>query len=541
MNILKFLINYLEKSKVIIYLVAIIIIWAISMYLPIMNGKFIDVLLEGTTESRIYYILLTISLLSVLSIILTYFSNILKIKIVSKTNFKISYHLLDHIKKLPISFFYNQNPAYLSQRINMDATNLSDFALNKVINFIFNIFSLILSIFILININIKISSILILLIPVYISLYFIFKKKLYTLNYKSKENQNLYFGAINSQLENIKFIKFNSLNYILNENLKKKFNIAYESIINITKASNMFSNSGVMITVIANIFILLLAINQILNGELSIGQFTIISTYFNRVISSIEYCLSFLESYQNTLVSYCRIQELFNLKKDINGNVKIKHIDRILIENLSFKYCKKQIITKFNAEFKKGFIYRIVGDNGAGKSSLLTIIAGLYNNNYIGTIKYNENNILDLDMYNTRKNLIGVVEQEPTLLNDSIINNLTYNLDNYDLNKLEYLLKQFNLNNFISKLENGLDTNILEKSFNISGGEKQKIGLIRTLLKNPDVIILDEANSALDIDSKINLSSILKKEKKDKIIVLVSHSDTFDEIVDFNIELKITS
>lgn len=537
MDILKFLIKYLEKSKVIIYLVMIIVIWGISMYLPIVNGEFIDALVEGNTLNRIYSILIIISLLSILNVILTYISNVLKVKIASTTNFKISYHLLDHIKKLPISFFYNQNSAYLSQRINMDASSLSEFVLNKIINFVFNVFSLVLSAFILIDINTRISSILILLIPIYILLYFIFKKRLYNLNYKSKESQNLYFGSINSQLENTKFIKLNSLNYILNENLKNKFNIAYESIINITKASNMFSNSGVMITVTANILILLLAINQILNGELSIGQFTIISTYFNTVISSIEYCLSFLDSYQSSLVSYRRIQELFNIKEEINGNIRVKHINRILIENLSFKHYEKQIIANLNAEFKKGFIYRVVGENGAGKSSLLNIVAGLYNGNYGGTIKYDENDILDLDMYSIRKDLIGVVEQEPHLLNDSIINNITYNLDNYDSNKLEYLLEQFNLNNFISKLENGLDTNILEKSCNISGGEKQKIGLIRTLLKNPDVIILDEANSALDIDSKINLSLMLEEEKENKIIILVSHSNTFDEIVDFNIKL----
>ena len=300
MDILKFLIKYLEKSKVIIYLVMIIVIWGISMYLPIVNGEFIDALVEGNTLNRIYSILIIISLLSILNVILTYISNVLKVKIASTTNFKISYHLLDHIKKLPISFFYNQNSAYLSQRINMDASSLSEFVLNKIINFVFNVFSLVLSAFILIDINTRISSILILLIPIYILLYFIFKKRLYNLNYKSKESQNLYFGSINSQLENTKFIKLNSLNYILNENLKNKFNIAYESIINITKASNMFSNSGVMITVTANILILLLAINQILNGELSIGQFTIISTYFNTVISSIEYCLSFLDSYQSS-------------------------------------------------------------------------------------------------------------------------------------------------------------------------------------------------------------------------------------------------
>ena len=168
MNILKLLVKYLEKSRVIIYLIMIIFTWCVSMYLPIKNGEFIDALLEGASINRIYSIFIVISLLSVLKVILTYISNISKVKIASKTNFKMNYHLLDHIKKLPISFFYNQNSAYLSQRINMDTVNLSEFVLNKNINFVFSIFSLILSIFILIDINIRISSVLILLMPIYI-------------------------------------------------------------------------------------------------------------------------------------------------------------------------------------------------------------------------------------------------------------------------------------------------------------------------------------------------------------------------------------
>lgn len=140
-------------------------------------------------------------------------------------------------------------------------------------------------------------------------------------------------------------------------------------------------------------------------------------------------------------------------------------------------------------------------------------------------------------MYKVRGNLIGVVEQEPTLLKDSILNNITYNLDDYNINVLENSVNKFKLDKFISRLKDGLNTNISERSCNISGGEKQKISIIRTLLKNPDVIILDEANSALDFDSTFQLNSILKKEKENKIIILVSHNTAFDEIVDFEIEL----
>lgn len=538
MNILKFSIQYFNKFKLSIYLAISLILWSISIYLPLINGDFIDVLTGKNLKLSVYGILIIISTLSILRILLTYILNILYVKLLSKTTFEISYNILDHIKKLPIFFFYNQNAAYLNQRVNTDSTAVSEFSINQIKNLIFNILSLAISSVILIKINLKISSVLIILIPIYLILYFFFKKKLYKANFKYKESQNLYFGEINSQLESIKFIKFNSLFSILNKNLKNKFSIVFSDTIELAKVNNMFSNSGMLVTVMANILILILGVQQIVNGELSIGQFTVIGTYFNTIISGIDYCLSFLETYQNVLVSYNRIEEILGLESEVNGINNIQSIENILIEDLSFKYPDgKNIVSNLNCELKKGFIYRLKGENGVGKSSIINIITGLYNGEYDGAVKYNGINILDFNMYKVRGNLIGVVEQEPTLLKDSILNNITYNLDDYNINVLENSVNKFKLDKFISRLKDGLNTNISERSCNISGGEKQKISIIRTLLKNPDVIILDEANSALDFDSTFQLNSILKKEKENKIIILVSHNTAFDEIVDFEIEL----
>lgn len=546
MNILKFSNKYINKPKLAVYLLISLVSWSISMYLPLVNGTLID-LLTGRHLSlksnsyglySIYAILLIISILSGFNILLTYFINVSYVKLSSKASFKMSYYILDHVKKLPIFFFYNQNAAYLNQRINTDTTAVSQFILNEIKNLIINILSLIISSIILMRINLNIASVLIILIPIYLALYFFFKKRLYKLSYKYKECENSYFGEINSQLENIKFVKLNSLYSILNKNLKDKFGMVFNAIVQLTRANNMFSNSGMLVTVLANVLILLIGVQQILSGKLSIGQFTIISTYFNTIIGGINYCLSFMENYQNALVSYNRIEELLNLQSEKNGIKTIKNIESISIENLFFKYPDgKSVVSNLNCKLKKGFIYRIAGENGTGKSSLINIITGLYNGVYDGNIKYNEINILDLNMYEVRKDSIGIVEQEPILLKDSIINNITYNLNNYDPKLLKTLVSKIKLDKFVSKLDDGLDTNISERSCNVSGGEKQKISIIRTLLKNPDVIILDEVNSALDSDSTYQLNLILKKEKENKIIILISHSNVFDDIVDFNINL----
>lgn len=539
MKILKFVNKYTNKKNFLSYLIIVLIVWGISMWLPLINGDLIDSLTTQNSKVHIKKFLLIISLLSVLQVILTYLSNILSVKLLNKTSFKVNFYVLDYVKKLPVFFFHDKNSAYLNQRIYVDSSATSEFYINDIKDLILNSLSLIISSIILIKINLKISLVLLALTPCYFILYFSFRKKLYKLNLNFKESQNIYFGESNSQIENIKFIKINSLFQIMNHNLKQKFNIVYNDLCKLTTANSLFNCGGMLFTVLANIVILILGVQQILNGYLTIGKFTVISTYFNTIISGVEYWLSFLEKYQKTLVSYNRIEELLNLSKESNGENIIKSIDTITVNNLSFKYVNKNtILSNINYEFRKGFIYKIEGKNGIGKSSLINIITGLYNGEYEGDILYNGINILDLDMYEIRKNLIGLVDQEPILLKESIINNMTYNLKKYDVKKLESLIKKLKLEKFISKLENGLFTTIAENSSNISGGEKQKISIIRTILKNPDLIILDEANSALDIESISILKSILEYEKSNKIIILISHSNLLDEIVDFEVTLS---
>jgi len=202
MNILKFSNKYINKPKLAVYLLISLVSWSISMYLPLVNGTLID-LLTGRHLSlksnsyglySIYAILLIISILSGFNILLTYFINVSYVKLSSKASFKMSYYILDHVKKLPIFFFYNQNAAYLNQRINTDTTAVSQFILNEIKNLIINILSLIISSIILMRINLNIASVLIILIPIYLALYFFFKKRLYKLSYKYKECENSYFG-----------------------------------------------------------------------------------------------------------------------------------------------------------------------------------------------------------------------------------------------------------------------------------------------------------------------------------------------------------
>lgn len=134
-----------------------------------------------------------------------------------------------------------------------------------------------------------------------------------------------------------------------------------------------------------------------------------------------------------------------------------------------------------------------------------------------------------------RKKNIAFLEQEPILVKDTFYNNIMYNIESNEL--LDYYIDLFDLEKCFSKFKEGIHADISENLENISGGEKQKIGLVKALIKNPDILILDEPTSALDTISSNRLKEYLHCIKEDKIIIIVTHADSMSDISDFIIKL----
>lgn len=163
----------------------------------------------------------------------------------------------------------------------------------------------------------------------------------------------------------------------------------------------------------------------------------------------------------------------------------------------------------------------------------------LRNKKTAGEICYDALSLDQIDIYKTRKMCFGICEQEPVLLADTVRYNVSMDSeDSIDLKRLFYIAKKINLYSFIESLPKKLETIIGEKNSNLSGGEKQKLSILRVLYKNPPVIILDEPTSALDEESIRCLQVYLNQIKRDKIIILISHNSEFisisDEIVDLD-------
>ncbi len=268
---------------------------------------------------------------------------------------------------------------------------------------------------------------------------------------------------------------------------------------------------------------------SIYNNKMSVGDFIIIQNYYLTILKGISNLTSILESYPDTKVSFDRVMEIFDEKVESNGEKMISGINSIELKNIGINFYDKDIINNFNYVFNKGCIYLIKGDNGSGKSTLVKLLLGLYIDEYKGKVTFNDIDIKDLNLYEIRKKYVSIIDQEPILIHDDLYKNIYQDL-NISITTIDKMIDDMDINLKIK------DKSLIDVS-KLSGGEKQKISIISAILKNGDLLILDEPTSALDSKATQKLIDIIKKEKKEKIIIIISHDKRLDNICDKFIEL----
>ena len=531
----------LHKASLIIYIFLIFIVALISISLPYIIGRFMDLLVY---ESNIYesnrnimYFPVIIGILGLVRIGISYITTMLYLNMRLNMGHRLNRKVIHHIHSLSLTYINHKDSVYLNQRINNDSNSLITFCISIMQSIITNLLMLVVPFVVLLNINMLVSTFMLGFIVLYIIIYLAFKKPLYNAGFNGSEAQAKFSSSLLEQLKYIKHIKINSIQNLMNARLADGFSNLKDAAIHNQKINYFYSSLDNFISMIAQVVLFVIGGMQVLSGEFTIGMFTIFTIYFNMILSASRYFFDLGASYQQTLVSYDRIIDILNQKPESCGTKSISNIREIKLQNLTFSYSlsNNNVFHNLNTTFTKGKIYVVIGTNGTGKSTLISLIIGLYIDEYMGKITYNGADIRDLDMATIRRKHISFAEQEALLLEGSIHYNVflhdtvaAYNSIN--MKKLTDHINALDMQDFISKY--GFDYNINEKNTNISGGEKQKISILKVLQKNSSVMIFDEPTSALDTQTTKKFIEHLQQIKKDKIIIIITHDKFVKEQCD---------
>lgn len=225
------------------------------------------------------------------------------------------------------------------------------------------------------------------------------------------------------------------------------------------------------------------------------------------------------------LASMERVDKILNAENPIKEKADPVHIasfeHSIEFRHVSFRYGEKWVLRDINLKIEKGKTVALVGQSGSGKSTLVDLIPRYYDTQE-GQVLIDGVDVRDLCIHDLRM-LIGNVNQEAILFNDSFYNNISFGVESTTMEQVEKAARIANAHDFIMASEHGYDTNIGDRGGRLSGGQRQRVSIARAILKNPPILILDEATSALDTESERLVQDALEKLMKTRTTVAIAH------------------
>ena len=230
---------------------------------------------------------------------------------------------------------------------------------------------------------------------------------------------------------------------------------------------------------------------------------------------------------QNGLASADRVFAIMDIKSDIQDSADARNVkdlnSNISFNDVSFSYGKEheKVLDNISFNIDKGEIIALVGPSGAGKSTLVDLIPRFYDT-LGGSITIDGTDIREIQIGSLRS-MMGIVTQETFLFDDSIKANIAYGVNNLSDKEIEEAAKAANAHDFIAKLADGYDTIIGERGVSLSGGQKQRIAIARAIVKNPPILILDEATSSLDSESEKHVQSAIENLMNHRTVFVIAH------------------
>ena len=267
--------------------------------------------------------------------------------------------------------------------------------------------------------------------------------------------------------------------------------------------------------------------NMVINGseEISLGLLVSFVSYASMFYTPINFFANMSDTYQNTLASAEKILDIIDAEPEHNfgeGNTLQRMNGKIEFKNVNFAFDRsKKVLSNINLTIEPGDIVGIVGTTGSGKSTLINLLMRYYDD-YDGEILIDGENIKNVDMKYYRDS-IGYVQQEPLMFRDTIFNNIAFGSGRVHVEQVIHAAEVANAHGFISKLPDAYDTMLGERGVGLSGGERQRVSIARAVLKNPSILIFDEATAAVDSETEHLIQGAIERLISGRTTLMIAH------------------
>lgn len=271
---------------------------------------------------------------------------------------------------------------------------------------------------------------------------------------------------------------------------------------------------------------MVMAAKGVQNGNLSVGDFVVVTAYMIQITMPLNFLGTVYREIRQALVDMAEMFDLLKYPAEVTDkpNAAVLKVNggNLSFENISFGYeADREILKGVSLEVPAGKTVAIVGPSGSGKSTIGRLLFRFYDVSS-GALSIDGQDVRDVTQLSLHQS-IGVVPQDTVLFNDTILYNIAYGREGASRTEIKEAAKDAQIHDFIQSLPQGYDTLVGERGLKLSGGEKQRVGIARTLLKNPPILLLDEATSALDSETEHEIQDALDRAGQGRTVLMIAH------------------
>jgi len=513
------------KGRMLGGLLLVLICSALNMVSPYLSGIIVDKVIVNQHVSILPILIISIVSATFLKAILRYTFLMNFERVSQNLIFDLKSEIYNKLQEQDFDFFDKTNTGDIMTKMTGDIDMVRHFVAFVIYNVFDNATNFIFAVTLMFTINYKFTLILLAITP----LTFIFALKLST-------NVRASFFAIRAQ--------FSKLNSVVQENIsgnrlvkafakedfeKEKFNKINHGFKekNLASAAIWEKYLPVLDSLAGSMVVLMILIGGILviNKSLTIGQLVTFNSLIFALNNPMRMIGWLINDIQRFSTSGEKIMDLLRIKPTIkNHKAKVKKEKlngNIEFINVSFSYGDEEVLKDINLKVSPGETIAIIGPTGSGKSTLVSLICRFYDSTE-GEILIDDINIKDIDV-NILRERISTAMQDIFLFSDTIEGNIAYGVPDASMERIQWVASMADAHEFIQNMPEGYDTIIGERGVGLSGGQRQRIALARALLKNPDILILDDTTSSVDMETEHKIHKTLNSYFKDKTTFIIAH------------------
>jgi len=539
---LKFLLPYMKKHwrKMAFASSLTIIVSLFALPIPLLMKYIIDTIIPGKNFRLLNLVVLFLVCVQLIKLFISFLTNYYFSILNQEVLLTTKDDLFRKILRLPLSFFDSSQTGYIMSRIR-EVNSLGIFFSSSAVRILIAIFEFVFCLFILLYMHWKLTLVSMLCLP-----FFYFITKHYSQGIRKASRDVFEKGALLSRqfqesIAGIEVIK----TFVSEERESQKVRSNLTDYMRSSITSNIIqsiSSEGLaLLGALGGFIVLWYGGGEIIRGNFTIGGYVAFAAYLGKLYGPTQIIASLGLTIQPAASALNRVKELFDLtsdEEDKKRTIRLSKINReIEFNNVSFSYDhKKDVLRNIGFKINPREKVAFVGPNGSGKSTIIKLMLGFYKTDR-GKILIDGRDINSI-VLSTVRDRMSMVSQNIFLFNDSIKNNIRYSNPGAKEEEIIEAAKKAGAYEFIMNLENGFNTMIGEMGKKLSGGEKQKISIARSLIKDSDIIIMDEIMTHLDRQSEEKVNVAFTERLLNKTCIIIAHKFSTLRNVDRIYELK---